>query len=108
MACNDALPRRNAFECLRRSPGLIVRAMHIQLGRDPLPPVNRRPGQIAVLDVTKWFGETSGGVRTYLEQKSAYVATRPWLRHVLVIPSSRDLITDRPQARWYHVRGPRI
>jgi alpha-1,6-mannosyltransferase len=82
--------------------------MQIQLGRDPLPPVNRRPGQIAVLDVTKWFGETSGGVRTYLEQKSAYVATRPWLRHVLVIPSRRDRVTEKPQARWYHIRGPRI
>ncbi|HEY4306975.1 MAG TPA: glycosyltransferase [Gemmatimonadaceae bacterium] len=80
----------------------------IDIGHDRLPPVSRLPGQLTVLDVTKWFGNTSGGVRTYLEQKSAYVASRPWLRHVLVIPSDRDVIEDRPMARWYRLRGPRI
>ena len=80
----------------------------IDIGHDPLPPVERRPGQLTVLDVTKWFGDTSGGVRTYLEQKSAYVASRRWLRHVLVIPGERDVIEDRQSSRWYRLRGPRI
>ena len=80
----------------------------INIGHDRLPPVPRTPGQLTVLDVTKWFGDTSGGVRTYLEQKTAYVASRPWLRHVLVIPSDRDVVEDRPSARWYRLRGPRI
>jgi alpha-1,6-mannosyltransferase len=80
----------------------------IDIGHDRLPPVERREGQLTVLDVTKWFGDTSGGVRTYLEQKSAYVASRPWLRHVLAIPGERDLIEDRQSSRWYRLRGPRI
>jgi alpha-1,6-mannosyltransferase len=83
-------------------------ARAIDIGHDPLPVVSRRPGQLTVLDVTKWFGETSGGVRTYLEQKSAYVARRDNLRHVLVIPAGRDLVTDQANARWYRLRGPRI
>lgn len=83
-------------------------ARAIDIGHDPLPPVERRRGDLTVLDVTKWFGETSGGVRTYLQQKSAYVATRPGLRHVLVIPASRDLVTDRERVRWYRLRGPRV
>ncbi|HEY9228869.1 MAG TPA: glycosyltransferase, partial [Gemmatimonadaceae bacterium] len=83
-------------------------ARSIAVGRDPLPVVPRRAGQLTVLDVTKWFGETSGGVRTYLQHKSRYVASRPDLRHVLVIPSGRDLVTDRGNVRWYRLRGPRV
>jgi hypothetical protein len=33
----------------------------------PLPPL-RPDAQLGVLDITEWFGETSGGVRTYLMQ----------------------------------------
>jgi alpha-1,6-mannosyltransferase len=89
-------------------PDARIGARHVDIGHEPLPPVTRRAGQLAILDVTKWFGETSGGVRTYLEQKSAYVSSRPSLRHVLVIPAARDLVTDQPQVRWYRLRGPRI
>ena len=83
-------------------------ARAIRMGSDPLPTVRRRPGQLTVLDVTKWFGETSGGVRTYLQQKSQYVAAHPELRHVLVIPAARDLVTDQESVRWYRLRGPRV
>ena len=41
-----------------------------------------RGASLGVLDVTEWFGETSGGICTYLLQKSLYVAARPWLRRV--------------------------
>lgn len=90
------------------APGAEHGASAIRMGSDTLPPIRRRPGQLTVLDVTKWFGETSGGVRTYLQQKSRYVAEHPELRHVLVIPAARDLFTDRDNVRWYRLRGPRI
>jgi alpha-1,6-mannosyltransferase len=61
-----------------------------------------------VLDITKWFGETSGGVKTYLLQKAAYVAARPELRHTLVIPGARDEIAEGEGVRVYRLRGPRI
>ena len=45
---------------------------------------------------------------TYLQQKSRYVAQHPELRHVLVIPAARDLVTDQDNVRWYRLRGPRV
>lgn len=65
-------------------------------------------GPLTVMDVTKWFGETSGGVRTYLLEKQAYVTRRAPLRHVLVIPGAADSITDDTGTRTYRLRGPRI
>jgi alpha-1,6-mannosyltransferase len=101
-----AFHARDALLATEPNNAFCARALNI--GRDPLPTVSRRDGQLTILDVTKWFGETSGGVRTYLEQKSAYVARRSNLRHVLVIPAARDLVTDQHNARWYRLRGPRI
>ena len=63
------------------------------LAESVLPEKRRQQAELGVLDITKWFGETSGGVRTYLLQKAKYVEARPSLRHVLVIPGARDAIT---------------
>ena len=73
-----------------------------------LPEKRRDQAELGVLDITKWFGETSGGVRTYLLQKARYVEARPSLRHVLVIPGARDAITAGNGVRCYRLRGPRI
>jgi len=78
------------------------------LGHATLPPRSRPGAQLTVLDVTKWFGETSGGVRTYLNEKSAYVRRQPSLRHVLALPGSADQIVDDDGVRTYRLRGPRI
>ena len=61
-----------------------------------------------MLDTTEWFAPTSGGIRTYLLQKERYVASRPWLRHALVVPASSDGIVEREGARWYEFAGPRV
>lgn len=68
--------------------------------------MTKRP--LTVLDITKWYGERSGGVRTYLDEKQRYVAGRPDLRHVLVIPGDRDEMSDHGNNRRYRIRGPRI
>jgi alpha-1,6-mannosyltransferase len=78
------------------------------LAASVLPEKRRGDAGFGVLDITKWFGETSGGVRTYLLQKARYVEARPSLRHVLVIPGARDAITDGNGIRCYRLRGPRI
>lgn len=71
------------------------------------PPL--RPGAtLTVLDVTKYYGDTTGGVRTYLNEKSAYVAARPWLRHVLVVPGAADEVSDDEGTRTYRLAGPPI
>ncbi|MGH7659016.1 MAG: glycosyltransferase, partial [Gemmatimonadales bacterium] len=63
---------------------------------------------LTILDITKFYGETTGGIRTYLHQKAAYVNAHPGLRQVIVVPGERSGKRDEGQVRWYHVGGPRI
>jgi len=60
------------------------------------------------MDVTKYFGTTSGGIKTYILEKARYVADRPGLRHLLVAPGAEDQVVSREGARSYFLRGPRI
>ncbi len=84
-------------------------AFRLDLGRTELPSDRLRPkAEFGVLDITKWFGDTSGGVRTYLLQKARYVEANPHLRQVLVIPGARDSITQGTGVRCYRLRGPRV
>src|SRR5581483_9077172 len=84
-------------------------AFRLNLGRSELPGNRLRPkAEVGVLDITKWFGETSGGVRTYLIEKARYVEARTELRQVLVIPGARDSITHGTGVRCYRLRGPRV
>jgi alpha-1,6-mannosyltransferase len=80
----------------------------LPLARAPLPPNDRTGAELTVLDITKWFGETSGGVRTYLTAKARYVAARRDLRHVLVVPGPFDGLAMGDGVRTYRVRGPLI
>ncbi|MDQ6611307.1 MAG: glycosyltransferase [Gemmatimonadota bacterium] len=83
-------------------------AHKVDIGHDALPPKLRPVSSLGVLDVTEWFGDTSGGIRTYLLQKALYVASRPWLRHVLAVPGARDSIVDEDGVRMYRLQGPPI
>ncbi|MGV3707491.1 MAG: glycosyltransferase [Gemmatimonas sp.] len=78
----------------------------LDIGTADLPPRLRPAASTSVLDVTEWFGETSGGIRTYLLQKGQYVAERPWLRHVLLVPGETDGISDEAGVRMYRLQGP--
>ncbi|MHB1299010.1 MAG: glycosyltransferase, partial [Gemmatimonadaceae bacterium] len=64
----------------------------------------------SVLDITEFYGPTSGGVRTYLAQKAAWVATQPWVRQTIVVPGVRDAVEDdlAEGSRRYSLRGPRV
>lgn len=61
-----------------------------------------------MLDISEFFGETTGGVRTYLLQKADYVEARPQLRQVLVVPGARDSIHEKSGVRCYRLHGPSI
>lgn len=78
------------------------------LSRGPLPAVQRADASLAVLDVTEFFAEASGGIRTYLLEKARYARASPGVRHVLVVPGERDRVTEIDGARCYELRGPRI
>lgn len=75
---------------------------------DVLPALLRPHAGLSVLDVTEWYGETSGGIRTYLDAKAQFVTERSGLRHTMVVPGAQDAIVDGDGARQYRLRGPRI
>ncbi|HYF39771.1 MAG TPA: glycosyltransferase [Gemmatimonadales bacterium] len=72
-----------------------------------LPPI-LRPAATGVLDISEFFGETTGGVRTYLLQKARYVESRRDLRQVLVVPGARDSIQETEGVRCYRLHGPSV
>ncbi|HEY7234869.1 MAG TPA: glycosyltransferase [Gemmatimonadaceae bacterium] len=63
---------------------------------------------LTVLDVAEWFGDASGGIRTYLLAKGEYVRGHSHLRQVLVLPGAQDNVIDDGGVRTYSVRGPRV
>jgi alpha-1,6-mannosyltransferase len=79
----------------------------LDISHSVLPPL-LRPGAMGVLDISEFFGETTGGVRTYLLQKARYVEQRPELRQVLVVPGARDSIQESSGVRCYRLHGPSV
>ena len=77
------------------------------LASRPLPPP-LRPGALCILDISEFFGETSGGVRTYLLRKAAHIAGRDRFRQVLIVPGPVDQVAERDGVRCYRLRGPSI
>jgi alpha-1,6-mannosyltransferase len=80
----------------------------IDLSRDPFPAPLRAGASLAVLDITEYFSETSGGIRTYLLAKSGWIARHPEFRQVLVVPGGRDDLSDADGVRTYRLQGPPI
>jgi alpha-1,6-mannosyltransferase len=73
-----------------------------------LPPILRPQASLAVLDISEYYSEGSGGVRTYLDAKGRFVQSVSNLRRTLVVPGARDGIADVPGDRTYRLRGPAI
>jgi alpha-1,6-mannosyltransferase len=48
--------------------------------------VRAPPRRLRVVDVTMFYGERSGGIRTYLEAKAAFAARTGRFEHHLVVP----------------------
>ena len=63
---------------------------------------------LKALDITKFFGETTGGIRTYLLEKARFVSGQEDLQHVVVIPAEEDSVMDQGGTRWYRLTGRRI
>jgi alpha-1,6-mannosyltransferase len=78
------------------------------LSRLAFPAPLRGDGALTILDITKFFGEATGGIRTYLLAKAAYVQARRDLRQVLVVPGAQDALAEEGGVRCYRLRGPRI
>ena len=80
----------------------------LSISRSELPARLRAGAQLGVLDISEFFGETTGGVRTYLLEKARYVQRQPQLRQVLVVPGAADEILEGSGVRCYRLRGAPI
>jgi len=89
-------------------PDAQVRNSRLDLSHLRLPPLLRPGSKRSVLDITEFYGETTGGIRTYLRQKALYVEARPALRQVLVLPGPRDALSQSEGVRCYRLEGPRV
>jgi alpha-1,6-mannosyltransferase len=63
---------------------------------------------VKVCDVTEFYAETSGGVRTYVEAKARHITRRSGWEHVLIVPGSEDSVESSGRSRTYRIKGPRI
>jgi len=80
----------------------------LDISRLDLPPRLRPTARLGVLDITEFFGDTTGGVRTYLLQKARYVQRRTELRQAIVVPGARDEILEAAGVRCYRLHGPSV
>ncbi len=78
----------------------------LDIARIELPPRLRPAASVGVLDISEFFGDTTGGVRTYLLEKATYVQRHADLRQVLVVPGARDEILEAGGVRCYRLHGP--
>lgn len=71
---------------------------------------SRGTTSLHVLDLTKYFGPTTGGIRTYLLEKACYVSRRPGLCHTLVVPAGSDGVAadGTSRVRCYRLASPAI
>ena len=63
---------------------------------------------LAVCDITEYHGETSGGVRSYLREKSRYITATPGLRQIVIVPGASDAVTGDDRVRRYEIGAPMI
>jgi len=103
-----ALTSRSATGILDLEPVAGVAPAPLDIARIDLPPRLRPAASVGVLDITEFFGDTTGGVRTYLLEKAKYVQRHSSLRQVLVVPGARDEILEAGGVRCYRLHGPSI
>jgi alpha-1,6-mannosyltransferase len=62
-----------------------------------------QPPPLCVVDVAMFYGERSGGIRTYLREKSAYAARSGAFEHHVIVPGR----VERHQGGWHELRALR-
>ncbi len=97
-------PPRGALAARLFPPG----APPLDISRLLLPAPLRPAARLAVLDISEYFAECSGGVRTYLMQKARYIEAHAGLRQVLVVPGVHDTVGQTDGVRAYRLHGPLI
>ena len=64
---------------------------------------------LKICDLTQFYSPVSGGVRRYIEQKSAFVRNhRPDCEHVIIVPGESTARTGDDKVRVYTIASPLI
>jgi alpha-1,6-mannosyltransferase len=71
-----------------------------------MKPAIGRP--LVLCDMTQAYAATSGGIRTYLDMKSRYLAEHGRFIHVVIVPGERDTLTVDGVRRLYTVAAPPV
>lgn len=58
-----------------------------------------------ICDLSSFYSDSGGGVRTYHLAKAAYFAERPHHRYVLIVAGAKEGVERRPGVTIYRVRG---
>ncbi|MGZ2412065.1 alpha-1,6-mannosyltransferase [Sphingomonas sp. F9_3S_D5_B_2] len=59
-------------------------------------------------DVTQSWSEVGGGVRTYLLHKRGHILDATPHRHLMIIPGTRDQVSEEGRAITVSIRSPRV
>ena len=63
---------------------------------------------LTLCDLTQSYSARGGGIRTYLDEKRAYINTHTPHRHVLIIPGPRDCISNEGRHTTIEIASPRV
>jgi alpha-1,6-mannosyltransferase len=74
---------------------LLAAPRHLRLLERPL----------RVIDVALFYGERSGGIRTYLDAKARFAATTPTFEHHVIVPGAARNTTARAGATVHTIRS---
>ncbi len=85
-----------------------LQSSQLDLAASTLPPRLRPGARLGVLDITEFYGDTTGGIRTYLREKARYVEAHPEYRQTLALPGAADALTSSDGVRVYRLRGPLV
>ena len=58
-----------------------------------------------ICDITQAYNPTSGGIKTYIDEKRRYIGEMHCGTHILIVPGRRDSVTEDGISRTYHVAG---
>ena len=102
------MDRAGPTSILDLQPASIATGSALDIARSDLPGRLRPAAELGILDISEFFGETTGGVRTYLLEKARYVQCHPTLRQIMVVPGARDEILEGGGVRCYRLHGAPI
>ncbi len=63
---------------------------------------------LTLCDLTQSFSASGGGIRTYLDEKRAFIDTHTPHHHVLIIPGKRDRTTHEGRHTIIEIASPRV